>query len=81
MANKSDYGLGATIFTEDADKAKMMAERVRAGFVFVNDLLIAGSDFPTGGIKGSGYGRESYIDGLLDMTNRKAIINRNNSPK
>ena len=80
MANKSDYGLGATIFIEDTDKAKMMAERIRAGFVFVNDLLIAGSEFPTGGIKGSGYGRECYMDGLLEMTNRKAIINRNNPP-
>ena len=80
MANKSDYGLGATIFTEDTEKAHMMAENIRAGFVFVNDLLIAGSDFPTGGIKGSGYGRESYIDGLVDMTNRKAIISKNNPP-
>ena len=78
LANKSDYGLGATVFTEDTEKAQMMAERIRSGFVFVNDLLVAGSEFPTGGIKGSGYGRESYMDGLLDMTNRKSIIQRNN---
>ena len=77
MANKSDYGLASTVFTEDKEKAKVAVRRIRAGIVFVNDVVVAGSEFPTGGIKGSGYGRESYTDGLLEMANRKTVIQRN----
>ena len=76
MANKSDYGLASTIFTEDTEKAEIAAKRLRAGIVFINQVVVAGSEYPTGGIKGSGYGRESYKDGLLDMANRKTIISR-----
>lgn len=77
LANKSDYGLASTIFTEDLDKAEVAAKRLRTGSVFVNDAVASGSEYPGGGIKGSGYGRECYSDGLLDTANRKTIIRRN----
>lgn len=77
LANKSDYGLASTIFTDDMDKAYGAAKRLRTGTVFVNDCVASGSEYPGGGIKGSGYGREGYKDGLLDTANRKTIISRN----
>ena len=77
LANKSDYGLAATVFTEDLEKAEAAAKRCRTGTVFVNDCVASGSEYPGGGIKGSGYGRECYKDGLLDTANRKTIIRRN----
>ena len=76
LANKSDYGLASTIFTEDLVKAEAAAKRLRTGTVFVNDCVASGSEYPSGGIKGSGYGRECYSDGLLDTANRKTIIRR-----
>ena len=76
LANKSDYGLASTIFTDDLDKAEAAAKRLRTGTVFVNDCVASGSEYPGGGIKGSGYGRECYSDGLLDISNRKTIIRR-----
>ena len=77
LANKSDYGLASTIFTDDLDKAEAAAKRLRTGSVFVNDCVVASSEFPGGGIKGSGFGRECYSDGLLEISNRKTIIKRN----
>ena len=79
LANKSDFGLSSTIFTEDHAKVEAAARRLRTGVVFVNDCVTSGSDFPGGGIKGSGYGRECYKDGLLDIANRKTIISRKNA--
>jgi len=76
LANKSDYGLASTIFTDDVEKAHGAAKRLRTGTVFVNDCVASGSEYPGGGIKGSGYGRECYSDGLLDTANRKTIIYR-----
>ena len=76
LANKSDYGLASTIFTDDVEKAHIAAKRLRTGSVFVNDCAMAGSEYPGGGIKGSGYGRECYSDGLLETANRKTIIYR-----
>lgn len=74
LANKSDYGLASTIFTEDMDKAEAAARRLRTGNVFVNECVASGSEYPSGGIKGSGYGRECYSDGILGIANRKTII-------
>ena len=76
-ANKSDYGLAGTIFTEDMEKAQNYATRLRVGSVCINDVMASHSDMPSGGIKMSGYGRECGIDGLHEIANSKSIINRN----
>lgn len=76
LANKSDYGLSSTIFTEDHEKVEAAARRLRTGSVFVNTCVVSSSEYPSGGIKGSGYGRECYVDGMLDIANRKTIIYR-----
>jgi succinate-semialdehyde dehydrogenase/glutarate-semialdehyde dehydrogenase len=74
LANKSDFGLSAAVFTENEEKLLHASQRLRTGTVFLNDISSSASDFPGGGIKGSGYGRECYSDGLIEMANRKAII-------
>ena len=74
LANKSDYGLSAAVFTQNEEKLEHAAHRLRVGTVFLNEMSTSGSDFPGGGIKGSGFGRECYIDGLVEMANRKPII-------
>ena len=76
LANKSDYGLSGAIFTNDLVKAEAAAQRLRVGNVFINTATALASDHPSGGIKESGYGRENYKDGLLDMGNRKTIIRK-----
>jgi succinate-semialdehyde dehydrogenase/glutarate-semialdehyde dehydrogenase len=59
LANDSDLGLNAYVFARDGDRARGIAERVQAGSVVVNDVLInyACPEAPFGGIKQSGYGR------------------------
>ena len=74
LANKSEYGLSAAVFTQNEDKLEHAAMRLRSGSVFLNDFSVRHSDLPAGGVKGSGYGRECYIDGLVEMSNRKPII-------
>jgi len=74
LANNTDYGLSATIFTEDKEKARIAAYTIRSGNVFVNARGYTGPDFPSGGIKGSGYGRECFSDGVLEAANRKTIV-------
>jgi succinate-semialdehyde dehydrogenase / glutarate-semialdehyde dehydrogenase len=77
LANKSDYGLGGTIFTEDLDLAEQYATTMRCGSVAVNDRMMSYSDLPSGGIKQSGFGRECYKDGLLEIMYRKSVIGKN----
>ena len=76
LANKSDYGLAGAVFTEDLDKAESVALKIRSGTVFVNEFVQSGSEYPGGGIKESGFGRECFSDGLLDTSNRKTVIKR-----
>jgi succinate-semialdehyde dehydrogenase / glutarate-semialdehyde dehydrogenase len=74
LANRSDYGLAATIFTEDLDLAENYATKIRVGSVTINDMMASYSDLPSGGIKMSGFGRECYRDGMLEIAYRKSII-------
>lgn len=74
MANKSDYGLAGTIFSEDLDLAKTLAVKLRVGSVAINDVMASYSDLPSGGIKMSGHGKECYKDGILEIGYRKSIV-------
>lgn len=77
MANKSDFGLAGTIFTEDLDLAETYATKLRVGSITINDMVASYSDLPSGGIKLSGFGRECYRDGLLEIAYRKSIVGQN----
>lgn len=74
IANGSKYGLSASIFTKDLDRAKAKAMQLDAGSVFINDTVTTVPGIPGGGTKESGYGRECYKDGLHETTNRKSIV-------
>lgn len=74
LANCTDYGLGAAVFSQDLERAEAMARKLDAGMLYVNDFVQSQSDVPSGGTKDSGYGRECFSDGLVDLSNRKSII-------
>jgi succinate-semialdehyde dehydrogenase/glutarate-semialdehyde dehydrogenase len=69
LANDSHLGLMGYVFTKDRDKGRRLAERVRAGTVMVNDVLLAyaAPEAPFGGIKDSGFGRVHGEEGLREM--------------
>ncbi len=74
MANDSDYGLAATVFTENKEMADHFADRLNVGLVTINDVVASFSDMPSGGVKMSGLGRECSKDGLVEIGNIKSII-------
>jgi succinate-semialdehyde dehydrogenase/glutarate-semialdehyde dehydrogenase len=76
LANASDYGLGASIWTSDLDRARQLATRLEVGCVFVNCRVSSDPALPFGGVKQSGYGRELGVNGLRELTNIKAVALR-----
>jgi succinate-semialdehyde dehydrogenase/glutarate-semialdehyde dehydrogenase len=75
MANDSEYGLAASIFTRDSDRGERLARRIQAGTVMVNDAIscFGISEAPHGGVKASGIGRTHGRFGLEEMVRAKYI--------
>jgi succinate-semialdehyde dehydrogenase/glutarate-semialdehyde dehydrogenase/succinyl-CoA reductase len=73
LANDSEYGLGASIWTEDLDKAEQLSRAVDSGIVTVNNVVVSDPRVPFGGIKKSGFGRELSKYGMLEFVNIKSI--------
>ncbi|WP_258103369.1 NAD-dependent succinate-semialdehyde dehydrogenase [Marinoscillum sp. MHG1-6] len=74
IANDTDYGLGAAIFSQDIDRATKLAEtELEAGCCFINDNVKSDPRLPFGGIKQSGYGRELSSFGIHEFVNIKSI--------
>jgi succinate-semialdehyde dehydrogenase/glutarate-semialdehyde dehydrogenase len=75
LANKTNYGLGAAIFTRDIEKGEKIAtEQLEAGSCFVNDFVKSDPRLPFGGIKESGYGRELSHFGIQEFVNIKSVV-------
>jgi succinate-semialdehyde dehydrogenase/glutarate-semialdehyde dehydrogenase len=75
IANDSEFGLGAAIFTEDAELGETVArDRLHAGSCFVNALVASDPRLPFGGIKTSGYGRELSDLGMREFLNAKTVV-------
>lgn len=73
MANDSEFGLGASVFTCDHERGQRVAERLEAGTAFVNNVSWTYASMPMGGVKNSGYGRELGELGIKEFVNEKLI--------
>lgn len=74
LANDSPFGLGASVYSGDVDRAAEVASRIDAGMVFVNQPANAAPDLPFGGVKRSGFGRELARFGMEEFCNRKLVV-------
>lgn len=75
IANDSEFGLGAAIFTSDTDRGEKIArDRLEAGACFVNAFVASDPRLPFGGIKMSGYGRELSDLGMKEFLNIKTVV-------
>jgi acyl-CoA reductase-like NAD-dependent aldehyde dehydrogenase len=73
IANDSEYGLGASIWTQDLDKAERLSTIIESGMVSVNNVVASDPRVPFGGLKKSGFGRELSRYGMLEFVNIKSV--------
>lgn len=73
IANDTEFGLGASLWSKDTDKAKRLAAKIEAGSVFINGLVKSDPRLPFGGINISGYGRELSHYGIKEFVNIKTV--------
>jgi succinate-semialdehyde dehydrogenase/glutarate-semialdehyde dehydrogenase len=69
IANDTRFGLGASVWTADADRGIAVARRIRSGAAFVNALVASDPRMPFGGTRASGYGRELAAAGIREFVN------------
>jgi succinate-semialdehyde dehydrogenase/glutarate-semialdehyde dehydrogenase len=75
-ANASPYGLGSSIWTRDLHRASLAAERLEAGYTWVNTINKVYDELPFGGVKQSGYGKEHGIEALDYYQETKSLVVR-----
>ncbi len=75
VANDTEFGLGAAVFTRDLKNGEHIAEKLLdAGCCFVNDFVKSDPRLPFGGIKTSGFGRELSTHGIKEFMNMKTVV-------
>jgi acyl-CoA reductase-like NAD-dependent aldehyde dehydrogenase len=73
IANLSDYGLGAAVYTKNMQVAKALALELENGFVYINKPATLNPYLPFGGVKASGFGKDCGDDGYYEYVNKKVI--------
>ncbi len=73
LANHSEFGLGSSVWTTDADEQQQFVSGLQAGQVFVNGMVVSMVELPFGGIKSSGVGRELSTHGIQEFCNIKSV--------
>lgn len=74
IANDSLFGLGASIWSRNIERAEKLAARIESGFVAINDSVKSDPRLPFGGVKKSGIGRELSEYGLKEFVNIKTVV-------
>ncbi|MCT8328215.1 aldehyde dehydrogenase [Albidovulum sediminis] len=81
LANDTRHGLAAGIFTRSGARQMRMAKAIRAGIVWINTYRVVSPIAEFGGVKGSGYGRESGFQAMWDYTRPKTVwVNTSDTP-
>ena len=73
IANDSEHGLAAGLWTRDIQRVHRLIRRIRTGMIWVNAYRITNFDVPFGGVKQSGYGRENGLEGLRSYLVTKSV--------
>jgi acyl-CoA reductase-like NAD-dependent aldehyde dehydrogenase len=73
LANETEYGLGAAVWSRDLARAQRVANQIEAGAVFINDFVRSDPRAPFGGVKSSGFGRELGALGARELANAKLV--------
>jgi succinate-semialdehyde dehydrogenase/glutarate-semialdehyde dehydrogenase len=73
LANNSEFGLSAAVYSSDLVRARAVADRVESGMVWINQPSGSSPELPFGGVKRSGYGRELSELGMFEFANRRLV--------
>lgn len=74
IANSTEFGLGAEVWSKDLERAERLAKKIRSGFVAINGMVRSDPRLPFGGVKKSGIGRELSYYGIKEFVNIKTVI-------